>query len=163
MHGKSLSVPPLWNLSLFLTSTIVHAANSVGFIDPGFIHSVVMSHKLLVPGKRYYYRYGSEVRDGDFLCVRMCLCVLGSCVLRSVCVCVCLCVIVRGVYITTLSPLNNILTNSVNCKPFERLSQNIQHHVLCCTLEFSCCTIETNTGSFFLVHTSHKLTSQSHT
>mmetsp|Transcript_8840 Transcript_8840/g.22248 ORF Transcript_8840/g.22248 Transcript_8840/m.22248 type:complete len:201 (+) Transcript_8840:1970-2572(+) len=38
-------------------------ATSVGFIDPGYIHTVVMSHKLLQPGKRYYYRYGSE-EDG---------------------------------------------------------------------------------------------------
>lgn len=36
-------------------------ANSVGFMDPGYIHTVVMSHKLLIPGRRYYYRYGSEV------------------------------------------------------------------------------------------------------
>ncbi|KAF5840550.1 Metallo-dependent phosphatase-like protein [Dunaliella salina] len=40
-------------------------ATSVGFIDPGYIHTVVMSHKLLQPGKRYYYRYGNGLHFAE--------------------------------------------------------------------------------------------------
>ena len=38
-------------------------ANSAQFVDPGFIHDVLLTN--LEPGTRYYYSYGSEkVRVG---------------------------------------------------------------------------------------------------
>ena len=33
-------------------------ANSAQFVDPGFIHDVLLTN--LEPGTRYYYSYGSE-------------------------------------------------------------------------------------------------------
>lgn len=40
---------------------ILHAANSTGWMWPGYIHSALIPASTLKPGKRYVYRYGSDV------------------------------------------------------------------------------------------------------
>ena len=57
---SALSAVVKGNISKTYTAADMCAApaNGVQFVDPGFIHDILLTN--LKPGTRYYYSYGSE-------------------------------------------------------------------------------------------------------